>query len=143
MSRVCEMKYYVSIVQEEGAYIVSSRDLPLLNSVGYTLEEALSEALDGIETTFEIYMDERKAIPLPSKGKKDEYEIHLPVRVAAKVRLYNEMISQDVTKAELARRLGWLQKQADRLLSLKHSTKLESIESAFHALGKDLDIVVA
>ncbi|HBJ3896853.1 type II toxin-antitoxin system HicB family antitoxin [Acinetobacter baumannii] len=137
------MKYYVSIVQEEGAYIVSSRDLPLLNSVGYTLEEALSEALDGIETTFEIYMDERKAIPLPSKGKKDEYEIHLPVRVAAKVRLYNEMISQDVTKAELARRLGWLQKQADRLLSLKHSTKLESIESAFHALGKDLDIVVA
>ncbi|MDX8255279.1 type II toxin-antitoxin system HicB family antitoxin [Acinetobacter pittii] len=137
------MKYYVSIVQEEGAYIVSSRDLPLLNSVGYTLEEALSEALDGIETTFEIYMDERKAIPLPSKGKKDEYEVHLPVRVAAKVRLYNEMLSQNVTKAELARRLGWLQKQADRLLSLKHSTKLESIESAFHALGKDLDIVIA
>ncbi|HHG5270712.1 TPA: type II toxin-antitoxin system HicB family antitoxin [Acinetobacter baumannii] len=137
------MKYYVNIVQEGEAFIVSSRDLPQLNSVGYTLEEALSEALDGIETTFEIYMDEREAIPLPSKGKKDEYEVHLPVRVAAKVRLYNEMISQDVTKAELARRLGWLQKQADRLLSLKHSTKLESIESAFHALGKDLDIVVA
>ncbi|HAV3520561.1 TPA: type II toxin-antitoxin system HicB family antitoxin [Acinetobacter nosocomialis] len=137
------MKYYVNIVQEGEAFIVSSRDLPQLNSVGYTLEEALSEALDGIETTFEIYMDEREAIPLPSKGKKDEYEVHLPVRVAAKVRLYNEMISQDVTKAELARRLGWLQKQADRLLSLKHSTKLESIESAFHALGKDLDIVIA
>lgn len=137
------MKYFVRIVREGEAFIVSSRDLPLLNSVGYTLEEALSEALDGIETTFEIYMDEREAIPLPSKGMKDEYEVHLPVRVAAKVRLYNEMISQNVTKAELARRLGWLQKQADRLLSLKHSTKLESIESAFQALGKDLDIVIA
>ncbi|EHU2312639.1 antitoxin [Acinetobacter baumannii] len=137
------MKYSVSIVREGEAFIVSSRDLPYLNSVGYSLDEALSEALDGIETAFEIYMDDRQAIPLPSKGKKDEYEVHLPVRVAAKVRLYNEMISQNVTKAELARRLGWLQKQADRLLSLKHSTKLESIESAFHALGKDLDIVVA
>ncbi|RDF36597.1 type II toxin-antitoxin system HicB family antitoxin, partial [Acinetobacter baumannii] len=130
------MKYSVSIVREGEAFIVSSRDLPYLNSVGYSLDEALSEALDGIETAFEIYMDDRQAIPLPSKGKKDEYEVHLPVRVAAKVRLYNEMISQNVTKAELARRLGWLQKQADRLLSLKHSTKLESIESAFHALGK-------
>ncbi len=140
---VLAMKYSVSIVREGEAFIVSSRDLPYLNSVGYSLDEALSEALDGIETAFEIYMDDRQAIPLPSKGKKDEYEVHLPVRVAAKVRLYNEMISQNVTKAELARRLGWLQKQADRLLSLKHSTKLESIESAFHALGKDLDIVVA
>lgn len=138
------MKCYVSIHREGEAFIVSSSELPQLNSVGYTLEEALSEALDGIETVFEIYMDERKAIPLPSKGKKKgEYEVHLPVRVAAKVRLYNEMISQNVTKAELARRLGWLQKQADRLLSLKHSTKLESIESAFNALGKELDIVVA
>lgn len=137
------MKYYVTIIREGEAFIVGSRDLPQLNSVGYTLEEALSEALDGIETTFEIYMDDRELIPLPSKKKKDEYEVHLPIRVAAKVRLYNEMISQNVSKAELARRLGWLQKQADRLLSLKHSTKLESIESAFNALGKDLDIVVA
>ncbi|MBZ6534926.1 MULTISPECIES: type II toxin-antitoxin system HicB family antitoxin [Acinetobacter calcoaceticus/baumannii complex] len=137
------MKYGVKIEREGEAFIVSSRDLPLLNSVGYSLEEALAEALDGIETTFEIYMDDRESIPLPSKLVKGEYEVHLPVRVAAKVRLYNEMISQNVTKAELARRLGWLQKQADRLLSLRHSTKLESIESAFHALGKDLDIVVA
>lgn len=137
------MEYYVNIVQEGEAFIVTSRDIPILNSVGYTLEEALSEAQAGLETAFEIYMDDRESIPLPSKAQKGEHGVHLPVRVAAKVRLYNEMISQDVTKAELARRLGWLQKQADRLLSLKHSTKLESIESAFQALGKDLDIVIA
>ncbi|MDC4075666.1 MULTISPECIES: type II toxin-antitoxin system HicB family antitoxin [Acinetobacter calcoaceticus/baumannii complex] len=137
------MKYFVHIAREGEAFIVTSRDIPILNSVGYSLEEALSEALDGLETAFEIYMDDRQPIPLPTKAQKGEYDIHLPVRVAAKVRLYNEMISQDVTKAELARRLGWLQKQADRLLSLKHSTKLESIESAFQALGKDLDIVIA
>ncbi|MFH4410544.1 type II toxin-antitoxin system HicB family antitoxin, partial [Acinetobacter baumannii] len=70
------MKYSVSIVREGEAFIVSSRDLPYLNSVGYSLDEALSEALDGIETAFEIYMDDRQAIPLPSKGKKDEYEVH-------------------------------------------------------------------
>lgn len=137
------MKYFVHIAREGEAFIVTSRDIPILNSVGYSLEEALSEAIDGLETAFEIYMDDRQPIPLPTKAQKGEYDIHLPVRVAAKVRLYNEMISQDVTKAELARRLGWLQKQADRLLSLKHSTKLESIESAFQALGKDLDIVIA
>ncbi len=137
------MKYAVSINQENDAYVVSSRDLPELNSVGYSLDEALKEALDGIETVFMIYMDDRKKIPLPSEMQEGEYLVALPVLVASKVNLYNEMLDQNVTKAELARRMGWIQKQADRLLSLRHATKIESLENAFNVLGKELDIVVA
>ncbi|RZL05611.1 MAG: type II toxin-antitoxin system HicB family antitoxin, partial [Pedobacter sp.] len=58
------------------------------------------------------------------------------------VALYNEMMAQGITKAELARRLNWHQPQADRLWSLKHSTKLESIEDAFEAIGKHLELAV-
>ncbi len=137
------MKYAVSINQENDAYVVSSRDLPELNSVGYSLDEALKEALDGIETVFMIYMDDRKKIPLPSEMQEGEHLVALPVLVASKVNLYNEMLDQNVTKAELARRMGWIQKQADRLLSLRHATKIESLENAFNVLGKELDIVVA
>ncbi|WP_151980758.1 type II toxin-antitoxin system HicB family antitoxin [Acinetobacter guerrae] len=138
------MEYPVKIVPEGDAFIVTCRDLPEVNSVGYSKEEAMTEALDGIETALMIYyMDGKKKIPLPSEPEFEEYKVHLPAQVAVKAALYNEMIKQKVTRAELGRRLNWKQAQVNRLWSLDHSTKLESIEAAFNAIGKDLEFVVA
>lgn len=136
------MEYSVKIVPEDDAFVVSSRDLPELNSVGYSLEEALKEAVDGIETVFMICMEERRPIPAGTPAQDGEYMVRLPVQAAVKATLYNEMLAQGITKAELARRLGWQQKQADRLWSLHHATKLESIEDAFEAIGKHLELAV-
>lgn len=140
------MQYPVKIVRDGDAYCVTSRDLDQVNSVGYSLEEALQEAADGIETALMIfYMDGKQAIPLPSKAQKGEYLVDLPAQVAAKVALYNEMVNQKVTRAELGRRLHWKQAQVNRLWELDHSTKLEALEAAFHAVGKkiELNIVAA
>ncbi|TCB49848.1 type II toxin-antitoxin system HicB family antitoxin [Acinetobacter sp. ANC 4779] len=138
------MEYAVQIVREGDAFVVSSRDLPELNSVGYSLDEALTEALDGIETALMIYyMDGRKPIPLPTDALENEHLIRLPAQVAVKVSLYNEMIQQKVTRAELGRRLNWKQAQVNRLWSLDHSTKLEAIEAAFKAMGKNIDLLIA
>lgn len=137
------MKYALLLTQEGNNFLVSSRDIPELNSVGESFEDALKEAVAGIETAFMIYMEDRVPIPLPSAPEEGEHLVTLPILVAAKVYLYNEMLAQNVTKAELARRLEWQQKQADRLLSLKHATKIESIENAFHAMGKELDVQIA
>lgn len=138
------MAYAVQIDREGDAFVVSSRDLPELNSVGYSLDEALTEALDGIETALMIYyMDGKKAIPLPSEAREGEHIINLPAQVAVKIALYNEMVKQQITRAELGRRLHWQQAQVNRLWSLDHSTKLESIEAAFNALGRKIELVVA
>lgn len=138
------MEYAVQIVREGDAFVVTCRDLPELNSVGYSFEEAKKEALDGIETTLMIYyIDGKKAIPLPSEALEGEQKIRLPIQVAVKIALYNEMLKQKVTRAELGRRLQWQQAQVNRLWSLDHSTKLEAIEAAFHALEKELDLVIA
>lgn len=137
------MQYAVQIQQEGKAFLVSCRDLPEMNSVGDSLNEALAEAVDGIESVFMLYMEDRRAIPAPSAIQQGEHWVRLPARVAAKVALYNEMVAQKVTKAELARRLSWKQTQVDRLWSLNHSTKLESIEAAFHAVGRQLEVVIA
>ena len=138
------MEYAVQIVREGDAFVVSSRDLPELNSVGYSLDEALIEALDGIETVMMIYyMDGRKPIPLPTETLEGEYMVRLSAQVAIKISLYNEMIQQKVTRAELGRRLNWKQAQVNRLWSLDHSTKLEAIEAAFKAIGRNIDLVIA
>lgn len=138
------MEYAVQIDREGDAFVVSSRDLPELNSVGYSLEEAFAEALDGIETALMIYyMDGKKAIPSPSEAHDGEHLINLPAQVSLKIALYNEMLKQKITRAELGRRLHWQQAQVNRLWSLDHSTKLESIEAAFNALGRKIELVVA
>lgn len=138
------MLYPVFITRDtDDSYLVRSRDIPEAFAVGYSEEEAIKEALNGLESAFMIYMSDRIPIPLPSKKVKGEHLIKLPFRVSLKVALYNSMLEKGLRKADLAKDLKWDQKQVDRLLSLNHSTKLEAIEEAFNVINKDIDLVIA
>lgn len=44
---------------------------------------------------------------------------------------------------ELARKLGTSAQEVNRLVNLKHTTKVDSIQEALSALGKKLDVGVA
>lgn len=138
------MQYAVTLTPDtNNTYMVRCRDLPELISCGDNIEDALKEALDAVETCFIMYMDDRRPIPTPTATQADEYSVYVPIKVATKVVLYNEMLSQGITKAEMARRLDGFQASVDRILSIKHSTKLETLEAAFAALGKRLDVAIA
>ena len=137
------MEYVVTLERDTNdTYWVRCPDIPEMNSVGETVDDALKEALDGLETAFSIYIDMRSVIQAPRPAKDGDYIVRLPIKVAAKVLLFNEMMAQGVTKAEMARRLGGFQTSADRLLSVRHSTRLETIEGAFKVLGRHLDLRV-
>lgn len=123
-------------------FLVEFRDIPEAVGVGETFDEAYGSALDGLETAFSIYMDERRPIPAPSALADGEHAIYLPVAVQTKLALYHEMLAQGITKAELARRLSVNQKQIDRLWDLTHSSKLEMLEKAFSAIGKRLQLAI-
>lgn len=125
-----------------GTYLVAVPDLPEANSVGDDQDEALLNAADAIATAMEIYFDERRAVPLPSKAHKGQPIVSLPAIEEAKVLLWNEMQAQNIRKAELARRLNVHMPQIDRLFNLKHSTKVEFIEQAAKALGKKLQVTL-
>ena len=123
-----------------GSLLVGFPDFPEANSVGDDEEEALINALDALETALEIYFDERRPIPMPSKTKRGQFEVELPALETSKVLLWNEMLSQSMRKAELARRLQVHIPQVDRLFDIRHSSKLEFVEQAAHALGKKIII---
>lgn len=95
-----------------------------------------------MEAALEIYFDEKRPIPMPSKTKKGQPAVALSALVTAKVLLMNEMLDQKVRKAELARRLDVHMPQIDRLFDLQHSTKLAFIESAYRKLGKQISISI-
>jgi antitoxin HicB len=65
------------------------RDLPELNSYGDDRESAISEALDAIEKTLSIYVDQRRVIPVASAPEAGEHVVRLPAVTVAKIELWN------------------------------------------------------
>jgi len=138
------LSYPVNLeLDTNNSWLVTFPDIPEAVSVGDDEEEALINALDALESAIEIYFDEKREVPQPSKPAKGQKVVTLPALVVSKVLLQNEMIRQGVRKAELARRLNVHMPQVDRLLDPRHSSKLEAIEAAFLSLGKRLKISVA
>ncbi|KAI3589565.1 hypothetical protein D9X30_5148 [Cupriavidus sp. U2] len=126
-----------------GTLLVTFADIPEANAVGVDETDALKQGLDALEAALDIYFDLRRQIPLPSKARRGQLTVTLPALVTAKVLLANEMLAQGVRKAELARRLDVHMPQVDRLLNLRHSSKLEMIEKALDSLGRRLDVQLA
>ncbi|PWF54745.1 type II toxin-antitoxin system HicB family antitoxin [Massilia glaciei] len=133
------LSYPITLTPDSnGTFLVGFPDFPEANSVGDDEQEALINAVDALETALEIYFDERRPIPAPSKPMPGQHVVSLPALETAKVLLWNEMSARQVRKADLARMLNVHMPQIDRLFDLKHSSKIEFVEQAAKALGKSL-----
>ncbi|UYA61359.1 hypothetical protein U1R68_06190 [Pectobacterium colocasium] len=126
-----------------GQYVVSCRDLPLMNSVGDSVDSALLESVDGIVTAIAIEIEERRPVPYASAPIAGEHVVTIPVLVTMKAALHNAMIETGTRKAELARRLGQKGPQIDRLLDVEHSSKVETIELALRQLNRDVNVSIS
>jgi antitoxin HicB len=124
--------------QNEGGFVVTFPDVPEAITQGDDREEALLYAVDALETALSFYVDSRRALPTPSKPKRGQVLVHPSALESAKLAIYSEMIEQGLRKSDLARLLGWHLPQVDRLLDLKHATRMEHLESAARILGKEL-----
>ena len=127
----------------EGGYVVTFRDIPEAIAQGDDEAEALAEARSALASAMDFYFEDRRATPVPSAAQPGERLISLPASVSAKVLLLNEMVAQEMRPAELARRLGVKPQEVTRLLDLGHTTKIDAIEAAMHALGRELTVVAA
>lgn len=136
--------YAIRFEQDESApgVAVFCRDLPELNSYGDDREHAIRQAVDAIETTLSIYVDQRRAIPEASAPHIDEHVVHLPTVTVAKIALWNEMVRRDMRKADLCRLLGVNPVQVDRLVDFLHTSKMDQVEAALAALGLRLLVKV-
>ena len=122
--------------------LVSFPDFPEAHTFGDDEKEALARAVDLLEDVLADHIENRREIPPPSKARKRDRLVTLPVLTEAKVRLYREMRESGIRKAELARRLGCHMRQVDRLLDLSHASRLDQIAAAFAALNKRLVIEI-
>ncbi|EAR6582715.1 hypothetical protein EW272_19270 [Salmonella enterica] len=124
------------------SWIATCRDLPLFNSVGDSVDNALLESVDGAIVALSIEIDARRPIPAASQPEEGEYVIHLPVLVVMKAALHNTMIATGTRKSDLARSMGMKGPQIDRLLDVCHSSKVETVELALQQLNRTVQISV-
>lgn len=137
------MYYPANLTPDGEGWLVTFADIPEALTSGKTKEEALEMAADALTTAIDLYFENRRAVPLPSKLDAGLHMVELQASVSAKVLLLNEMVKQEIRPADLARRLGASPQEISRLTDLKHSTKIDTIDAALHALGKRLDLRLA
>lgn len=137
------MDYAARLEPDGNGYVVTFRDIPEAITQGDTLDEALEMAADALATAMDFYFEDNRPVPLPTPAQEGEHYVSLPLSIWSKVLLLNEMLSQHVTQAELAKRMGIKPQQMTRIVNLEHSTKIDTIVDAFKALGKHPQFIVA
>ncbi|WP_077664595.1 MULTISPECIES: type II toxin-antitoxin system HicB family antitoxin [Rodentibacter] len=110
---------------------------------GETIEETKEMCEDLLISYLEDYFDMDKEIPMPDKVQKGQYAIALPTLMVAKVLLHNELVKRNINKASLARLLDASPAEVQRIMNLRHNTKINTIDRAFEALGKQLKLSLA
>lgn len=138
------MFYPATITSEKnGGYTVFFRDIPEALSCGNSIADAKDMAQDALITAMDFYFEDRRAVPMPSPAEEGEVLIELPSSVFAKVLLLNELVEQNVSNADLARKILVKPQEVQRIVNLSHSTKIDTISKALDALGKRLVISVS
>jgi antitoxin HicB len=126
-----------------GGFTVTFRDVPEAITEGDIREEALLRAEDALESALAMYIAAKEPLPASSKAHVGEEVVPLSALGMAKAALYDAMREQGVGRAELARRLRWHLPQVNRVLDLRHASKMEQVEAALAALGLRLIVDVA
>lgn len=122
----------------EGGFIASFRDVPEAVTEAWNLEELKINAQDALITAIDFYIEDGREFPTASELQTGDLAVDLSVSVIAKVMLLNEMIKSNIRPADLARKMGIKPQEVTRITDIKHSTKIDTLQNAFKALGKEL-----
>lgn len=125
---------------KEGGFVVTCRDLPEVITQGDSREDALAQAIDALDEAFAARMKAGEDFPLPRVARRGEVLAAPPAESVAKAALYVAMREANVSKVEMAKRLGVDEKEVRRLLDPHHPSKLPRIAQAIELLGKRLVI---
>ena len=129
--------------RKEGGYVITFRDLPEAITQADTHADCVEEAAGALQAAIEGRIMDGLAIPGPSRARRGERLVSVPVQTALKAALYLAMRERGMTRVELARRLRIDEKEARRMLDPHHATKADRLERALAILGRHAELRVA
>ena len=133
-------QYPVVLKRNGDSMVATFPDVSEAITVGKDEDNALAWSVDALVVALSGYIDDRRDIPRPSRPKPSQPTVTLPPAITAKIAIYQTMRDQKVTQSELGQRMGIDARQVRRVLDLNHRTRLDQLESALRALGKQMVI---
>jgi antitoxin HicB len=138
------LRYPIVLEQDDNdTLLVSFPDIPEAHTFGEDEADALVRAKDALVTALEARIRDRESIPKPSAISKGMFAVAVPALVELKLGLYETMRAHKVGRAALARTLDVHMPQVDRLLDLRHQSRLDLLEVAFGSLGFEVTVLVS
>ena len=125
---------------DNGTLLVTCPALPEVTTFGDDEADAMRRAVGAIEEAIAARMAGGEDVP--EGHQRGPRLVRLPALTVLKVELYRQLREAGMTRAELARRLGWKRESVDRLFRLEHASRLEQLEAAFAALGQAVSVSV-
>jgi antitoxin HicB len=125
---------------DNGTLLVTCPALPEVTTFGEDEADAMRHAVGAIEEAIAARMAGGEDVP--EGHQRGPRLVRLPALTVLKVELYRQLREAGMTRAELARRLGWKRESVDRLFRLDHASRLEQLEAAFGALGQAVSITI-
>lgn len=137
-------KYPVKLTDNrQGGFMLEFRDLPEVNTEIWDVSELQSVGTDALVTALDICFELNRRFPEPSEPREGELTVDLPFSVAVKMLLLNTMVAGSIRPCDLARRMKVTPQEVNRIVNLRHTTKIDTLEKAFKALGKELKLSLA
>lgn len=123
---------------DNGTLLATCPLLPEVTTFGADRTDALRHAAEAIEEAVAARLSRWEDIPVADPAEVTE-GVRLPLSASMKVLLFLVCRGQGVTRAELARRLGWHREQVDRLFRIDHNSRIDQLEAAFNAAGEPFE----
>ena len=127
---------------DNDTWLITCPSIPGVVTFAETEADIGKWAADAIETFLWGSMQHGEPVPEPDLATPGQPLVRLSLLASLKLDLYEACRTAGVTRAELARRLGWHREQVDRLFRLNHASRLEQLEAAFRAVGCVIDLQV-
>ena len=125
---------------DNGTLLVTCPALPEVTTFADDESNAMQRAIGAIEEAIAARIADGEVVP---EGQtRGPHLVRLPALAVLKIELYRQLREAKITRAELARRLGWKRESVDRLFRLDHASRLEQIEAAFAALGRSVSVSI-
>ncbi len=133
------LRYPIEMTPDEnGTVLVTCPALPEVTTFGANEADARHHAIGAIEEALAARIADGREIPEP----RSKTGVVMSMQTGIKVKLYNALRAERITRAELSRRLHWKREQVDRLFRLGHATRLDQFDAAFAALGRRVSISI-
>ena len=128
--------------EENGkGFWVSFPDLGEALTGGSSVADALDQAADCLAEAIAGRIARGDEIPKPSRLRKGQHAVGVPLFLAPKFALYLAMRESGMTQTRLGQMLGVSETVVRRMLNPKHDTKPGKIQAALAALGKRVVVV--